>query len=82
MELTQSILDTIMTNVKSHAAVCKICGQPILPQIQLESDGTLHFFMFTFELRGGLGNHVVFSQACETCAKKFRLLHGTNPKSE
>ena len=49
MELTQSILDTIMTNVKSHAAVCKICGQPILPQIQLESDGTLHFFMFNVQ---------------------------------
>nr|DAZ80617.1 MAG TPA: hypothetical protein [Caudoviricetes sp.] len=82
MELTQSILDGIMADVNFHAATCKCCGRPILPQIQLESDGTLHFFMFTFELRGGLGNHVVFSQACETCAKKFRLLHGTNPKSE
>lgn len=82
MELTQSILDTIMTNVKSHATVCKNCGQPILPQIQLESDGTLHFSLFTFELRAGLGNSVLCSPICEACEKKFRLFRGTNPKSE
>lgn len=82
MELTQSILNYIMTNVNFYAITCKRCGRPILPQIQLEPDGTLHFFTITFELRGGLGNPVLFSPACEACAKKFRLLGGTNPKSE
>lgn len=82
MELTQSILNTIMAETRFHAVSCKCCGKPILPKIELLPDDTLHFVMIEFELRGGLGNQVQFSPACESCAKKLRLFGGTNPKSE
>lgn len=82
MELTQSILDTLMAETQFHAASCKCCGKPILPKIELLPDDTLHFVMIEFELRGGLGNQSLFYPACEACAKKFSLLRGTNPKSE
>lgn len=82
MELTQNILNTILANTQFHAVSCKCCGRPILPKVELLPDGTLHFVMIVFELRGGSGNQIQVSPACESCAKKFRLFRGTNTKSE
>jgi hypothetical protein len=50
---------------------CSLCGKTILAELVVHKDGTTAIKQESTQIRGGLGNQVLYDNLCSQCAKKM-----------
>lgn len=55
----------------SPSFTCSLCGRTILTEFVVHEDGTIEIKRENAQVRGGLGNRILYDNVCSQCIKKM-----------
>lgn len=51
--------------------VCSLCGKTVLAEVTVHKDGVVEIKQESAQIRGGLGNRVLYDNVCVNCLRKI-----------